>query len=88
MLARVSALLEPPDALNPRSAEAEWITEGPNSGGIVGWWLYQGHMYRFHHEGSGGSIEHGIPVATWISTHGELHPAIVAVLKAGERAPD
>jgi hypothetical protein len=73
--------MKPPAELGPRTAEASWITEGPNSGGVVGWWLYREHMFRFHQDFGGGDIGYGVQVEEWLRQHGETWPEIAAALR-------
>ena len=72
--------MQPPESLTPSTAERRFITEGPNSGGIAGWLLHEGHMFAFWQDFSSGGIDRGVPVAEWLARHGERHPKIAAVL--------
>lgn len=57
------ALVEPPAHLGARTADRYWITQGPDSGGVRAWYLWQGHLFAFEHQGHTGSIEPGIEMA-------------------------
>ena len=67
-------------------ADAQWITEGPNSGGIAGWLLWREHMFRFEHSGPAGSVERGIPVATFLARHAPRDDARFRAIVADLRA--
>ena len=74
----------PKEELDVQAVEKRWVTEGPNSGGMSGWYLFRGFMFAFHLEGPGYDwVRDGIPVGQWIATYGEQHPEIVHDL--GER---
>ncbi len=82
MLAGMSGdRMEPPDDLGYSTAEAHWITEGPNSGGIAGWLLHDGHMFEFRHEGHSGDVFAGIPVREWLALRAEREPRIAEDLR-------
>ena len=63
------AVLPPPPHLWQGNAEKFWITDGPNSGGIRGYLLWQGHVFRFEDEGHTGHVEPGVPVEAFVAMH-------------------
>lgn len=58
--------MKPPDNID-MSHDARYLHEGPNSGGVTGWFLRDGHMFAFAHDGPSGSIDDGVPVARWLA---------------------
>lgn len=70
-----------PDGLTPANAQKRFITEGPNSGGIAGWLLNEGHMHQFYQDFGSGKVFDGVPIATWLERYAERHPDIAAVLE-------
>ncbi len=76
--------MRPPEHLDSSTAEASWLTEGPNSGGVAGWLLFAGHVFRFWNDFSSGEVEQGIPVAEWLRVYGSVHPSIAAELRRRE----
>ena len=58
--------MKPPDDI-ATIKDADYLHEGPNSGGITGWYLWKGHMFYFVNEGHTGHIDPGVPVATWLA---------------------
>ena len=72
--------MDPPPDMRQSVAERQWITEGPNSGGIGGWWLYRGHMFEFRQDFGDPWVGSGVPIAAWIEGWGERHPDIAASL--------
>ena len=75
--------MKPPETLTPATAEERFITEGPNSGGIAGWLLHDGHMFSFWQDFGSGAVHTGIPVSEWLSRYAVRHPTIAARLRAG-----
>ena len=69
-----------PDELRGNDPEVQWTTEGPNSGGVGGWWLFRGHMFSFHTD-SGSTVSDGIPVSEWLGRYGDRHPEIREALR-------
>ncbi len=74
--------MQPPESLTQRTAEQYWITEGPNSGGIAGYLLFEGHLFAFRHDFGPIDVDRGIPVAQWLERYADRYPTIATDLKA------
>lgn len=73
--------MRPPDELTQETAERRWITEGPNSGGIAGYLLYQGHLFAFRQDYGPPDIDRGLSIAEWLERYAERYPDIARELK-------
>lgn len=66
--------------------EAQWILDGPDSGGVRFFMLWRGHVFLVEQEFSGGTIGAGVPAAEFAARHrGADHPVyrrVVADLEA------
>jgi hypothetical protein len=49
--------------------DAQWIVDGPNSGGVRFYVLWRGHLFLVEQDFSSGSIGRGIPAATFLAAH-------------------
>lgn len=72
--------MKAPEHLTQSTAERYWITEGPNSGGIAGYLLYEGHVFPFRHEWGPIDVYAGVAIAEWIERYGAEHPDIASEL--------
>lgn len=64
-----------------RDADAQWIVDGPNSGGVKFYILWHGHLFLVEQDFSSGSVDPGVPVAEFIATHrGTTDPRYQCIL--------
>lgn len=74
-----------------RDVDAQWIVEGPNSGGVQFYVLWREHLFRVEQDFSSGSIGPGITPAQFVATHGgssdERYQSIVRDLERRGLSP-
>jgi hypothetical protein len=51
--------------------DAQWIVDGPNSGGVRFFVLWRGHLFLVEQDFSSGSIGRGIAAAEFAAAHRE-----------------
>lgn len=49
--------------------DAQWIIDGPNSGGVRLWVLWRAHLFLVEREWSSESISQGIPAALFAARY-------------------
>jgi hypothetical protein len=52
-----------------RDVDAQWIVDGPNSGGVRFYVLWREHLFYVDQDFSSGSVGRGIPAAQFAAAH-------------------
>lgn len=64
-----------------RGVDAQWIVEGPNSGGVKFYVLWRGHLFYAEQEFNWGTIGPGVAAAEFAARHrGSADPVYAGIV--------